>query len=322
MSKESHMEPKYDVLILTTAKDFERVRCNYPRLIQNMYPRRVFFVGSTEVGRLAEELREEFALGESVGFVEENTIVPFAEVHKVMMDALGVTELARGVTGWYYQQFLKMNYSAFCDDDYYLVWDGDTVPCKPFTMFHEDGITPYLDLKKEYHEEYFRTIEKLFPGMHKSIEKSFISEHMLMKTSIMQDLIKDIEDNAELAGETFWEKIIRTIPKDKLTSNSFSEFETYGTYVSFKHTSAYRLRNWRSLRYAGSFFRPEEMTDEDYQWLSVDFDAASFEKNQWVKAEQDNIFNNKKYQQALSARKVLEIVQEEFKEGYLEVWDD
>lgn len=318
------MEPKYDVIILTTAKDFLRVRCNYSRLIQNTVPRKVIFIGNEEVGKLTEELINELALQEEnrVGFVNEDNIVPFDAVHKVMMDCLGVSELARGVTGWYYQQFLKMEYSVVCENEYYLVWDGDTVPCKPFTMFAADGVTPYLDLKKEYHEEYFRTIERLFPGMHKVIEKSFISEHMLMKKTIMQELTEDIMHNDALQGDTFWEKILRCIPSDKLRSNSFSEFETYGTYVAIKHTFVYRLRHWHSFRYAGEFFRPEEMTDEDYKWLSADFDAVSFEKNHFVRPDHDNLFNNKKYQQALSARKMLEIAQEEFKEGYYETWDD
>lgn len=340
------MEPKYDVIILTTAKDFLRVKCNYARLIENMAPRKLIFIGNTEVGQLTKQLRGELMLTETaqeecqnarssaeavaegnagvdrIGFVNEDDLIPFDAVHAVMMDALGVTELARGVTGWYYQQFLKMQYSAVCGDAYYLTWDGDTVPCKPFSMFTEDGTTPYLDLKKEYHVEYFHTIERLFPGMHKVIEKSFIAEHMLMNKEIMQNLIADIMGNDTLTGDTFWERIIRCIPADKLRSNSFSEFETYGTYVAIKHTFAYRLRHWHSFRYAGEFFRPEEMTDEDYGWLSADFDAISFEKNHFVRPDHDNLFNNKKYQQALSARKMLEIAQEEFKEGYFESWDD
>lgn len=312
-----------DVIILTTAKDFLRVRCNYPRLIQNMMPRKVIFIGNTEVGELAEKLRQELHWDErQVGFLNEDEIIPFDAVHKKMMKCLGVTELGRGVTGWYYQQFLKMQYSALCKNDYYLVWDGDTVPCKPFSMFAADGITPYLDLKREYHEEYFKTLERLLPGMHKVIRQSFIAEHMLMKKEIMQSLIAEIMKNPSLQGDYFWERILGSIPAEKLLSNSFSEFETYGTYAAIKYTDVYRLRNWHSFRYAGEFFRPQEMTDEDYEWLGADFDAVSFEKNHFVRPDHDNLFNNRRYQQALSARKMLEIAQEEFKEGYLETWEE
>lgn len=309
-------EPKYDVLIITTERDFLRARKNYPRLIQNMSAERLIFVGSEEVGKRAEEL----ALGDRVGFINENDILPFAEVNRCMQKALQMEAVPRGITGWYYQQFLKMQYSAVCEDAYYLVWDGDTIPCKPFSMFAEDGETPYFDLKREYHEEYFVTLGKLLPGMGKCIEPSFISEHMLMNRTIMQSLIADIMKNESLSGTSFYERIINCIEPEKLTSNSFSEFETYGTYTCFRFLNSYRLRNWHSFRYGGYFFHPDEMTDSDFEWLGKDFDAISFEKDHSVRADHENLFNNKEYQEKLSARQMLQIAQEEFEEGHIEVW--
>lgn len=309
---------KYDVLIVTTAKDFLRLQSNYPRLVRYMQGRNLIFVGSKEVGELVQKA----GMGERVTYLNEDEILPFDEVHKVMKCALQCDELARGVTGWYYQQFLKMKYSFLCEDDYYLMWDGDTIPCKPFSMFSDESGQPYLDLKREYHEEYFNTLSKLFPGMHKVIEQSFISEHMLMKCDIMQKLIRDIEGNKNLKGNTFYEKIIYAIDSDKLKSNSFSEFETYGTYVAFRYPDAYKLREWHSFRYGASFFDAEEITDSDYKWLGKDFDAISFEKNQSVREDHKDAFTKKEYQEKLSARQILEIVQGTFKEGYMEVWDD
>lgn len=309
-------EPKYDVLIITTERDFLRARKNYPRLIQNMPAERLIFVGSEEVGKRVEEL----ALGDRVGFIDENDILPFTEVNRCMQKALQMEAVPRGITGWYYQQFLKMQYSAVCEDAYYLVWDGDTIPCKPFSMFVEDGETPYFDLKREYHEEYFVTLSKLLPGMGKCIEPSFISEHMLMNRAIMQSLIADIMKNESLSGNSFYERIINCIEPEKLTSNSFSEFETYGTYTCFRFLNSYRLRNWHSFRYGGYFFHPDEMTDSDFEWLGKDFDAISFEKDHSVRADHENLFNNKEYQDKLSARQMLQIAQEEFEEGHIEVW--
>lgn len=310
------MEPKYDVLIMTTAKDFLRLKSNYHRLVRNMPYGQLIFVGNAEVGELAKELN----LGERVGFIHEDDILPFAEVHAVMQDVLQREDVPRGVTGWYYQQFLKMQYSFMCKDDYYLVWDGDTIPCKPFTMFHEDKVTPFFDLKHEYHEEYFVTLSKLLPGMHKCIEPSFISEHMLMRCDIMKSLIADIMKNEQLTGESFFERIIRSIDVSKVTSNSFSEFETYGTYTCFKYFNSYRLRNWNSFRYAGNFFHPDEINDSDYEWLGKDFDAVSFEKGHTVREDHKDIFTKKEYREKLSARQILEIAQQEFQEGYLEEW--
>jgi len=314
-------EPKYDALIVVTARDFERVQSQYHRLVANLPARRILFVGSTEVAGLVERS----GLGDRVGFLDENRILPFDEVHAVMTkaleDVLQGQELPRGITGWYYQQFLKMQYARMCEDTYYLVWDGDTIPCGPFSMFHESQEVPYLDLKGEYHEMYFTTLSKLLPGMHKCIEKSFIAEHMLINCEIMRQMLLEIEANRNLPGDTFWEKVIHAIEVRDLQENSFSEFETYGTYVALKYPEAYRLRNWHSFRYGGVFYHLDTISDDDYKWLAKDFFAISFEKGDFVREDQGNLFDNKKYQEKLSARQMLEIAQEEFGEGsYIEVW--
>ncbi len=93
---------------------------------------------------------------------------------EVMSDIL-CGRFSRGLVGWYYQQFLKMKYSVICEDEYYMTWDGDTVPCKCFSMFNASGD---FDMKHEYHEEYFITLENILPGIKKVTEKSFISKHM------------------------------------------------------------------------------------------------------------------------------------------------
>ena len=108
-------------------------------------------------------------------------------------------------------RFLKMQYAQICTDEYYMVWDGDTIPCKEVNMFHEESGKPYLDMKHEYHKEYFDTMSAILPGFGKVIERSFISEHMLIKTDIMRNLIEDIEKNDTLNGDTFWKKIINSI---------------------------------------------------------------------------------------------------------------
>ena len=314
------MSQEFDTLVVITPGDFIRLKSNYKRLVRWLPKGRIIFVGSEEVGRLAGELDE---FGSRLAFVNENDIIPFDEVHKVIADRmqplLNGRELPRGITGGYYQQFLKMDYSKVCDNDYYMSWDGDTVPCRDVVMFKEDG-TPFLDLKHEYNELYFTTMGRLIPGLKKFIDASFISEHMLFKCEIMKRLIARIEDNDSIDGKTFYEKIINCIPLEDIQGNGFSEFETYGSFVCLTSPMAYRLREWHSFRLAGEFFDPERITDEDYEWLGRDFDALSFEKGMTVREDHKNLFDNKEYQAKLSARRMLEIAQEEFQDGYKEVW--
>ena len=158
--------------------------------------------------------------------------------------------------------------------------------------------------------------------MGKVIKKSFISEHMLMNKEIMKELISAIESNDSLKGEKFYEKIIYSISPEKLTSNSFSEFETYGTFTVLKHMEVYRLRDWHSFRYGGDFFDSKKISDEDFEWLSHDFHAISFEKGHEVREDHKNLFDNKEYQNKLTARQMLEVAQQEFKgDSFIESWD-
>ena len=313
---------KYDTLIVITPKDFRRLASNYKRLVNFMPEGRLLFVGNNEVGVLTDQLR----LGDRVGFINEDEILPFHQVHRVMeahtLPVRGGKELPRGWTGWYYQQFLKMQYAKICTDEYYLMWDGDTIPCRKIQMFDNTDDMPFMDLKKEFHKEYFVTIERLFPGMKKKSEFSFIAEHMLFRTDIMKKLINSIEDNENLRGEAFWEKIILSIPPEQIEQTSFSEFETYGTYCSYRYSNAYRQRRWHSFRLGAEFFDPETISDRDYEWLGKDFDAISFEKNQSVREDHKNLFDNPEYQKKLTAKQMLVVAQDAFEDGYLELWEE
>lgn len=311
------MKENYHVLVLTTPKDFIRVRKNYKRLLQYIPLEKLLFVGNDEVGELVKEQFED----ERISFLNEEDIIPFAKVNDVMKKYLGIENVPRGITGWYYQQFLKMQYAYLCSEPYYMTWDGDTIPCRNFSIMTTESDIPYFDLKKEYHEEYFTTMGKLIPGLSKCVEESFISEHMLFRSDYMKELIGKIMEGAKEGILTFYEQIISVIPKEKLPQNSFSEFEIYGTYVATYHPEAYRLRRWHSFRHCGDFFNPDTISDEDYEWLGKDFDALSFEKGSSVREDNKEIFTKKEYREKLSARQILEIVQEEYLDGYKESWD-
>ncbi len=312
----------FTTIIVITPKDFPRLVGLYDRLVKNIPSERLLFVSDPAI----EEELKKANLGDNVSFVDENKLLTFDSVKECMTEhlrpLLGDEPVPRGAIGWYYQQFLKMEYSKICEDEYYMTWDGDTIPCAPFSMFQAETGKPYLDLKQEYHALYFETLEKLLPGMRKVIGKSFISEHMLFNKKIMQNLISKIEENDNIPGTRYWEKIINAIKPEQISESAFSEFETYGTYVAFTEPDHYKLREWHSFRLAGEFFNPDTICDRDFEWLAKDFHALSFEKNQFVREDNKNLFDNPEYQSKLSARKMLEIAQEEFNGGYIEVWGD
>lgn len=322
----------YDAIVLTTPDTFERLVGQYKNYLKFLPAERIVLLGSKRVGGLLEAHKTDIAGADSadrIVFMDEDSLLPFSAVHETvreeMTDILSGRELPRGITGWYYQQFLKLSYAYICENEYYLIWDGDTFPCRTFSMFTEQrsqAATPYLDVKREEHAEYFSTMEKLIPGMTKVIGPSFISEHMLFSKALVLELLHKIESNEEIKGKTFWEKIIHAVGGEKMQSSSFSEYETYGTYVAINHPEAYKIREWHSFRLGGEFFDPDTISDRDYRWLGKDFNAISFEKDQFVREDHRNLFDNLAYQKKLSAKQMLLVAQEAFEDGYIESWDN
>ena len=212
----------------------------------------------------------------SVVFIDEQELVNSDDIRSLIVKRAG-NDKAGKRAGWYVQQFMKMEYARICRDDYYLVWDSDTVPLKPVNMI-ENG-KPVFDCKTEYNEAYFKTIENLFPDLRKCIKGSFISEHMIIRTDLMRKMLDEIESNESLDGRNFAEKIINAVPVESLEKSGFSEFETFGTYVCSRFPGEYGIRNWKSLRFGGVFFDcGRGLSDENVRWLSACYDAISFEK--------------------------------------------
>ena len=181
------------------------------------------------------------------------------------------TDKNPGHAGWYVQQFIKMEFSRHTQDEYYLIWDSDTIPLKPVKFF-DDTMKPFFDMKTEYHVPYFTTINRLFPDVHKVAKGSFISEHMLIKSAYMRELLDEI-------GSDFQAAIINAIDVKDLSSSGFSEFETYGSYVTVRHPDSYTMREWHSLRCGKRFYADSSLIDEENRlWLSTKYDAISLEK--------------------------------------------
>lgn len=307
---------QYDAIILTVPRDFKRMEKLYYKLEENLPVRKIFFIGSSVVYSMMKELN----LSDKFDFVDENDIVPFDDVKAIIEDVFGGREVTRGFVGWYYQQFLKMQYARMCKDDFYLSWDGDTIPVQKIVMENEEG-KPYIDWKRECNPMYFKTMGKLFPGMTKVMEPSFIAEHMLFSKDMMTKMLDEIENADYLSGETFYERILRAIGPEDLNGNAFSEFETYGTYLALHNPYMYAMRRWTSFRCCGQYFRADDITEKEMEWLGKDFHAISFEKGQFPMSGTE-FFRNKEYQEKLTARYILEVVQEEMtNDGYKETWD-
>lgn len=214
--------------------------------------------------------------------IDEDLLVPKENLIK-LFNIRGINETDR--IGWYEQQFLKMSYSRICKNDYYLLWDADTIPINKINMF--DNGYPIFDIKTEHHQPYFNTIKLLLPSL-KFSKFSYISEHMIIKTEFMKNLLEKIEKNNVIQGKNFWDKILMSIDKKDITQSGFSEFETYGSFVDTYYPNYYKHRKWSSKREMVKFFgKIDNLCQSDFDWLAKDFNSISFEK--W------DIFENNYY---------------------------
>ena len=290
----------YPCVIPTIVKDYNRLRTNYRRIFDCLPVSKMIFIGPEALKAVVEEDSKNKVFGDhEVSFMYEGDIMSLDDL-RPLFNSLITPEnnLKPTAVNWYYQQFLKMGYARHCDAEYYLCWDSDTVPLRKIELFSADG-KPYLDVKNEYNNTYFITIERLF-GFSKIIQKSFISEHMFFNVALMKEMLDEI-DRTSYEGDNFGQKIINAVGSDNL-NQGFSEFETFGSWVGMRHSSAYKLRDWRSFRNTNFFMDISELTQEDIDWLAKDYDAATFEKYQETNEVLNQLFKDPRYREKLSPK--------------------
>ena len=260
---------KLTMVVPTIARDVSKLLNNVEYFFEYLPIDNICIVSTEEVGRMLPN-------DNRLRYISESLMVDFEKIKKIITYKSGKEAAMR--TGWYVQQFIKMSFCRFTDSDYYFLWDSDTVPVKSIKLFDDNGI-PFLDYKTEYHQPYFETIQLLLPGYNKKFKGSFISEHMLINSAYMRELLCKIESNIGIPGTSFDEKIINAIPENHVGGSGFSEFETYGTYIYKEHINHYALRKWHSMRYGGFFFQGRSsLSFKELSWLSLSYDAITFEK--------------------------------------------
>lgn len=176
--------------------------------------------------------------------------------------------------GWYMQQFLKMGFAQTkYARNYYLSWDSDTLPLSKIQFF--EGNHPVFTIKTENHKAYFETIKNLL-GLEVNRDFSYIAEHMMFDTKIMNEMLTNI-NNTSFDGITWFEKIISSCNFNSIFPGPhFSEFETYGEYCAVYYPNLYKHQELATFRGAGCI-RGRHPNKDILDRLSFDLDTASFE---------------------------------------------
>lgn len=177
--------------------------------------------------------------------------------------------------GWYFQQFLKMQACRLPDiADRYLIWDSDTILLKPLEFFDQQGrilIAP----SRRYHKPYFEAINRLF-GLDKQKDYSFVTEHLMVCTAFMMEILKCLEASA--AGEVTWvETIMEAVSPSHLATTGFSEYETYGTYVSARYPDSFTCRELKGTRKGAISFGMQPDARDLFALMQNGYAYATFE---------------------------------------------
>lgn len=167
--------------------------------------------------------------------------------------------------GWYLQQLLKMYAGNVIPGilNRYLVIDSDTYFLKPTNFITNDG-KHYLDRGYEYHDPYFKHMNKLHPALYKHPELngiSGISHHMFFNNDSLNKLFKMVE-TYHSNGKLFWELMLDTIDKNHYMGSGYSEYEIYFNYMFLYHKNDIIIRNlkWQNL----SCLDPHNTNDNDF----------------------------------------------------------
>lgn len=234
-------------------------------------PECVPFAGLTVLAPATDCARIQHRLGQKAKVIAEDGFISGLRLSDLLQFKLpGFPSGA----GWYYQQFLKLQY-AFVEpeDDYYLIWDADTVPLRPMRFFDSQG-RMLLTRATEFHRPYFDTYRRLF-GSDPNRECSFIAQHMIIQKSVVREMLELID--RRVPGQDHWAlKIMRVL--EPVHPNLFSEYETYGHYIKNRYPDRVILfeRSW--LRIIPQFFGRRIPSEARLNWLSKRYDYVSFER--------------------------------------------
>ena len=194
-------------------------------------PSRIVVVSNSSVNRQVLD-----QLGDTVDHIDESCVPDFFPRHE--MPALKWKTFDR--SGWYFQQLLKWALRKCSHTADYVVIDSDTILCRTFEARRHGKYV--FRRSAEHHEDYFRTFEKLL-GYYPRKQQSFIVNYMIFNVTLVNEIIETIE--ARMPAQKWHQIILEAI--NPQAQSSFSEFETYGHYLSRFHPECFESESESNL---------------------------------------------------------------------------
>ena len=122
-------------------KDIDKLLHNISIYFKYLPIKNIYIVAPDDVKEKIEQENDARLI-----FINENE---FSDVQRIRELYNSRTNKNLGRAGWYVQQFIKMQFARYTQDEYYLIWDSDTIPVRQINMF-DDKLRPVFDMRTEY----------------------------------------------------------------------------------------------------------------------------------------------------------------------------
>ncbi|MCC6736244.1 MAG: hypothetical protein IT534_08960 [Bauldia sp.] len=132
---------------------------------------------------------------------------------------------------FYRQQFAKLEAMAAADVGTALLWDGDTVPLRPFPVEDDRGRLLF-HLSDDRQPDHADAVRRLL-GLDPFVGRSFAAQCLPVRPAWVRECLAVIEDRHR---RPWPEAIAGTI--DPTARSGFSEYELLGTFFSHRHLEA------------------------------------------------------------------------------------
>ena len=264
---------KYDALIVIRPTGSNAFLKLYSYIVKHLDCRRLLVSGQS---KYYSTINAHMNNNSNICLMSGDDILSYDEIY----DYLSHITTDISLIEQFYCQILKIQYSTICNDEFYLIWDPDLIPCRNIKMYDEISAKPYLDAI------------------------SCDSEYIMVNTKLMYDFIKDVENNESIPGHTFWQKLFNS------TNGNFNVYRAYTEYVKEKAPSSYIQGELNCFNNCGEFISIDDIKDKDILWLSKDFDTIILEDN-IIREEYKNLLTSSYYQDKLSPKQMLEAILDE-----------
>ena len=243
----------YDILLAMAEKDFIKFRFVYASVMEHLegfdqihcitpvpVPRKLRIEG---VHYSLDEEAIDFDFGNCKGMIKKRT-------------------------NWYKQQFIDL-FQVVTGDNYFQI-DADICFNRKVNVI-ENGKPSFLFGKDQDHPPYREITQKLF-GFGREYPYSFINEMMYFK----RDVIKELVASTGLTKYGFFEQIINEVNRTQQESG-FSEYDTYGNYVTKYLPDTYNYKHLKVLRTSKRrVWRKEEVLTLINKHKNQDFDVLAY----------------------------------------------